>query len=163
MCGCACLCMYMSVHVCMYMYMCGEKINYFIFNLITCRHVVASLQIKCGYARTAIRELSASKKGISGNYIDIQKQESEFKSWFALPTFCLTDDMFTCNKSSRSHFDYLCECTLNAFAKKWHPTNKRLKYIDTFSISKLNNLPNTLKEYQSLTNCNIHYSSHLSL
>ena len=47
--------------------------------------------------------------------------------------------------------------------KKWHPANKRLEYIDTFSISKWNHLPNTSKEYHSFANCNACYSLHLSL
>ena len=77
--------------MCMYMYMWymyGEKRKcYFILDSIT----VASLQINCGYAKTAIRELSASKKGISRKYIDIQKRVSEFKSCFAPPMYILSN------------------------------------------------------------------------
>ena len=121
------------------------------------------MQINCGYARTAIRELSATKKGSGRKNIDRTKRATDFKTIFSLPAYGLTDDLFDCHKSGCSRFDYLCECTLNAFAKKWHPPNTRLQYIETFSITKWNKLTNAVKENHSLGNCNACYSLHLLL
>ena len=71
--------------------------------------------------------------------------------------------MFSQHKSSCSRFDHLCKCTLTAFGKKWHPTSKRLEYIETFSILKWKELPEKSKEHHSITNCNACYSLYLSL
>ena len=70
---------------------------------------------------------------------------------------------FFIRKNTRSRFDHLCECMVTAFAKKWHPKSKRLEYIETYSISKWNDLPNTSQEQHSLANCTACYSLHLSL
>ena len=77
----------------------------------------APLQINCSYARTAIRELSASKRGNSRKQIDKHKRSREFQSIFAIPTYNLTEDLFTNHTNSLSRFDHLCERTFNAFEK----------------------------------------------
>ena len=80
---------------------------------LTHRLAPAPLQINCGYARTAIRELSASKRGNSRKQSDKHKRSREFQSIFAIPTYNLTGDLFTNHTNSLSRFDHLCERTLN--------------------------------------------------
>ena len=46
------------------------------------------------------------------------------------------------------------------FSKKWHPQSSRQEYITTFSISKWNELPITVKKIHTISNCDARYNSY---
>ena len=122
--------------------------------------------MNCGYARTAIRELSSSKRGSTQQHIDKTKRVQQFKEIFDLPTFKLTDEMFT-HPISQQHlptpFDRYCERINTHFSKKWHPSSKRLEYLDTFSISRWKGLPQLTKKNHSIGCCSACYNTYPSL
>ena len=97
------------------------------------------------------------------NQIDRKKRSEDFQSIFSASTYSLKEELFTVHSNSFSRFDHLCECTLNAFSKKWHPIQKCLEYIETFSISKWNDLSASAKEHHTLANCHACYHSYRSL
>lgn len=68
---------------------------------------------------------------------------------FDLPSFSLTEEMFTSHNNYPAQFDRHCEEILNCFSKKWHPASKRLEYMDTFSISNWKELPDSAKRKHS--------------
>ena len=125
-----------------------------------------SLQINCGYARTAIRELSALKRGSSRQQIDKSKRSQELQELFAIPTFTSTVDLFSSSSNPLlpTRFEKQCDTTLTYLKKnKWHPSSLRLEYVDTFSVLKWKDLSATAKESHSLSCCNACYNSHPSL
>ena len=123
-----------------------------------------SLQVNCGYARTAIRELTSPKRGSSHQCLEKEKRLEDFRIFFDIPTFKLTDELFkSSNYSLPTQFDRFCEMTLSFFTKKWHPQAACQEYIGTFSISRWNELSTTAKESHSISNCDACYNTHPSL
>ena len=116
--------------------------------------------MNCGYARTAIRELSSSKRR---QHVDKTQRAQQFTKTFDLPSFSLTEEMFTPHNNYLAQFDRHCEEILNCFSKKWHPASKRLEYMDTFSISRWKELPDSDKRKHSVSCCRGCYDSHASL
>lgn len=53
-----------------------------------------SLEVNCGYARVAIRELTTVQRGRNGRQSHRQKRQDEFRELFDLPTFGLPTDYF---------------------------------------------------------------------
>lgn len=120
----------------------------------------ASLQINYGYARTAIRELSSSKRGNTRKQNDKQKRSQDFQAIFDIPTLIL---QMNCLSHTAVPPHALTISVSVLFCKENHRTIKRLEYIDTFSISKWRDLPSSSKEHHSLGNCSACYNTHLSL
>ena len=77
-----------------------------------------SLEVNCGYARVAIREMASIQRGRNGHQFDRQKTQVEFRELFDLPTFGLPTDYFDMNGHRPSRFDCRCEHQLDIFSKK---------------------------------------------
>lgn len=77
-----------------------------------------TLRVNCGYARTAIRELTPK----IATAINTEKRESEFRDLYQqCPGFGLTDSYFKNKNSGRSRFNRDCTALTEYFGKKWHP------------------------------------------
>ena len=118
--------------------------------------------MNCGYARTAICELSSSQRGI----IDKTKREQQFRELFDLPTFKLKDDLFT-SPNPELHlpapFDRYCERINACFSKKWHPSSKRVEYLDMFSMARWKDLPELAKVTHTMGYCTACYNAYPTL
>ena len=122
--------------------------------------------MNCGYARTAIRELSLSQRGSKQTLIDKTKQVQQFRELFDLPTFKLKDDLFT-SPNPELHlpapFDRYCERINACFSKKWHPSSKRVEYLDTISMARWKDLPELTKVTHSMGYCTACYNAYPTL
>ena len=108
-----------------------------------------ALTVNCGYARTVIRELSKPKRGKSWRNIEKCAREEEFRTLFDLPTFKLKEELFVSPNLQLHHptpFDRYCDEINACFSKKWHPTAKRIEYLDIFSICRWKELPDSTKK-----------------
>ena len=100
---------------------------------------VASLHINYGYARTAIRELSVTKKGSGRKNIDTLKRGTDFKGLFLLKNLS-----FQMKCSLVTQMDALALTTWANALSMHLPRNGILQanvlnsHIHTFSISKWN-------------------------
>ena len=90
-----------------------------------------TLEVNCGFSRTAIRELTNRNKG-SRNDIDAQRRALEFRKLFKdCPNYCENGSYFDSCRYNASQFDRDCEKVLLHFHKKWHP---RLDYENNFQL-----------------------------
>ena len=90
------------------------------------------LQINCGYARTAIRELTPKcKHQVTPSTNEHRK--SEFQKLFG--SFSLPHNEMTENAKGLIPFDIHCDKVLTAFSKRWNPSQARLNYEKQFSIA----------------------------
>ena len=108
------------------------------------------IKFNCGYARTAVRELTPKKTGKSGRKIDTNKRASDFKQLFC--SFSLPEEIFLADHKGDSQFDRYCNSILDMFSKKWNP-NIRADYEAFFSIDNWKRLPTNNKKEHSLS-CN---------
>ena len=94
-----------------------------------------TLEVNCGFSRTAIRELTNRNKR-SRNNIDARTRALKFQKLFKdCPNYCQNGSYcYSCGYNS-SQFDHDCEKVLLHFHKKWHP---RLDYEKQFSIENWN-------------------------
>ena len=123
------------------------------YTLLPYRLAVA-LTVNCGYARTAIHELSSSKRGRSRQNIDKLERTQKFREIFDIPTFNLTEEIFTSPNPIQHHqssFDRYCEKILDHFTKKWNPPSKCIEYINTFAIMRWKELPENAKRGHSMS------------
>ena len=105
-----------------------------------------SLLVNCGFARTAIRELSTKHKG------QHHKRADAFKEQFQSSTFQIPENYFQITKHD-STFNRRCERILSGFAKRWHPSESRKEYLDTFSKSAWQKLTKDEREKHTLSKC----------
>ena len=119
-----------------------------------------SLEINCGFARAAIRELTPT-----GGVVDTTKRAKEFRALFeATASYGLPSGFFDARKSNRpSIFDDRCGKMLTIFSKKWRPTEARPEYLATLSIQKWKVLSLGQKAKHTLSNCNACYQQFQSL
>ena len=89
------------------------------------------LNFNCGYARTAIRELTPKRTGRIGRKIDTEKRLNDFKELFC--DISLPDDIVRTDSKGNSQFDKYCTSILDMFSKKWNP-NVQADYEALFSI-----------------------------
>ena len=122
-----------------------------------------SLKVNCGYARTAIRELTPTKKGLHGRHVQNAKCSEDFRKLFDIPTYQLDLSLFECNSLHSSKFDRICDTILNTFSKKWHPPSARIEYQATFSTAKWNTLLDEDKSKHTLSSCKACYHEHQRL
>ncbi len=98
-----------------------------------------SLQVNCGYARTAIFEYSPTTRGRKGRAgIDKISRASKFKALFSNGNNCnyeYPEGYFECTRAT-SLFDRHCDKVLDGFAKWPCPERTKLKYLETFSVQK---------------------------
>ena len=103
--------------------------------LLSMLHITpVSLRVNCGYARTAIRELTPTKTGLHGRYVQSAKRSQEFRQLFDIPTYALQSSIFESDSSHSSTFDKMCDTVLNMFSKKWHSSTARIEYTATFPL-----------------------------
>ena len=111
------------------------------------------LQINCGYARTAIRELTSTSRAKHRGVVHKLQRATEFRQLFDLPTYELPSNLFDSCATKWSPFDKHCDTIVKLFLKKWHPTAKRVEYTNTFSIEKWKALPESEKSKHTLSKC----------
>ena len=109
------------------------------------------LQINCGYARTAIRELTSTSRAKHRGVVHKLQQATKFRQLFDLPTYELPSNLFDSCATKWSPFDKHCDTIVKLFLKKWHPTAKRVEY--TFSIEKWKALAESEKSKHTLSKC----------
>ena len=113
---------------------------------------LVALDINCGFARTAIRELTPRNRG--PKVIDKAKRVSEFKELFAsCPTYGLNESYFETDGQNSSLFDRDCEKITTYFSSKWHPRESRVEYEQTFSTTNWKALPQHKQKQHTLANC----------
>ena len=98
-----------------------------------------SLQINCGYARVAIKELTPTNK----SDLDPSERATKFQELFSIPSYELPTLLFEPDDRHRLPFDRKCDPILELMKKKWHPPPKWLEYLSTFSIDKWKSLKHT--------------------
>ena len=118
------------------------------------------LKFNCGYARTAIRELTPKKTGRLGRNIDTNKRSSDFKQLFA--DISLPEGIFQTDCKGNSKFNKHCNSIFDMFSKKWNPIVKA-EYEATFSIDNWKRLPVNDKKEHSLSFCSACSTNHTQL
>ena len=112
-----------------------------------------TLEVNCGFSRTAIRELTNRNKG-SRNDIDAQTRALEFQKLLKdCPNYCENGSYFDSCGYNGSQFDRDCEKVLLHFHKKWHPKESRLDYEKQFSIENWKALPIHKKKGHTMAKC----------
>ena len=107
-------------------------------------HSPVCLQFNCGFARTAIRELTPLGKRPSNNSI-----VTEFRQLFGdVPNFGVTDCMIECSHHwKESKFVRTADIVIQQFAGKWRPPDGKKKYQTSFCIASWKQLtqPHTIQ------------------
>lgn len=119
-----------------------------------------ALKVNCGYARTAIRELTRTSRVKHQGVVHKSQRANDFHHIFNLPTYQLPSNYFDSNGKDWSLFDKHCDTSCKAFLKKWTPTTKRVEYTNTFSIENWKALPEGEKNKHTLSNCRACFSQH---
>ena len=108
-------------------------------------------QFNCGYARVAVDELSAVKRGTSRNSINRKLRAEKFQKLFSdNSTFTRSPEFW--KECSSSKFSTHCKFVLDCFECKWYPAAAKKKYRESFSTSKWEALPIDVKNH-SLSMC----------
>ena len=119
-----------------------------------------ALKVNCGYARTAIRELTPKKKGKYGRTVDKDKQTADFKGLFG--HLSLQQEIFEKDSKGFSQFDYNCDAILDMFSKKWNPM-VRTDYEAFFSTENWKRLSVNKKKEHTLPHCTACSTNHVHL
>ena len=99
-----------------------------------------TLDFNCGYARTAVRELTPKRRWKSATYAT--ERASKFKDLFgAHEKYGIQQSYFEVSDNKPSQFNQDCEKILQIWSKRWNPSSTRQDYEDTFSIQKWKNYP----------------------
>ena len=109
------------------------------------------LSFNCGFARTAVRELTIGKSLFG--FHDFQGRQEKFIELFDIPSFKLPENYFERNGPKLSKFETHCNEINSYFNKKWKSPDFRTNYLTTFSIVKWTDLPTDKKETHTLANC----------
>ena len=123
-------------------------------------HSPVCLQFNCGFARTAIRELTPLGKRPSNNSI-----VTEFRQLFGdVPNFGVTDCMFECSHHwKESKFVRTADIVIQQFAGKWRQPDGKKKYQTSFCIANWKQLTQKEKSNHTLSNCTEYYSKYGNL
>ena len=114
------------------------------------RHV--TLVFNCGFARTAVRELTPKARW--KNPSDITKRSIEFKNLFCkYDQFGVEQSYFDPNNTKPSQFKCDCDSILKIWSKKWHPSTTRQEYETTFSIQKWKDMSAEQQQKHTLEKC----------
>ena len=122
-----------------------------------------SLEVNCGYARVAIRELTPTKRGTSTQQIDKGRRENEFQELFGTPSFGIPATYYMKEGHKPSLFNRRCEYVTATFSKPWGKVADRLKYLATFSTKAWKGLKDEEKSEHSLSNCKRCYYDHYEI
>ena len=119
------------------------------------------LQVNCGYARAAIRELSSPEELKSRKEIAFEGCRQNFLSLFSsVTTYGIPEEY---QISGNRNFNNTCEKILDNFSKKWHPSSKRLEYLSCFSTENWKHLASCEKDKHTLAFCVACYNDHHEL
>ena len=111
--------------------------------------VPVSLQLNCGFARCAIRQLTPRD-----GTLDKQKHETEFKKLFKPnASFGLPENYFKDNLCRASPFERHSTKILQNWKRKWHLYESKSEYEETFSIEKWQSLSTEEKDKHTLAIC----------
>ena len=92
-----------------------------------------SLDFNCGFARCAIRELTPKVRNAA---IDKQQRMTGFQELFKdCPDYGIPISYFDASSNRGSLFNRHCDKVIEGWSKKWHPSEHRLEYENTFSIA----------------------------
>ena len=123
-----------------------------------------TLDFNCGFARTAVRQLTPKIHGTK--IFDKQKRAEEFKQLFsACPEYGFPDSYFDDDSNAHgSLFNRDCDKILKIWSKRWNPTESRQQYEQVFSIEKWKTLTN--QQAHTLAKCKacqvLHYNDQLA-
>ena len=111
-----------------------------------------SLEINCGFARTAIRELTPKNE-----QVDKQQRACMFKELYdGCSGFGFRAGYFEESKNG-SLFSRGCTKILQAFNKRWHPKEAKKQYEDSFSLANWKALSTDKKKQHRLSKCTACY------
>ena len=94
------------------------------------------IQINCGYARTAIRELIMSSKTKHHGVIHRHEFEREFFKLFDKPTYKIPFGRRDTHDKRWSKFDKQSDGIYKHFNRKWHPVYRRDWNMYAHSLQK---------------------------
>ena len=118
------------------------------------------LQINCGYARVAIRELSSPEKFKNRTEIANEQRRQGFLRLFSSATYNIPDQY---QSGGSRQFDKHCDRILNHISSKWHPSAKRSEYLSMFSIENWKHLTSSDKGKHTLAFCAACYNDYQNL
>ena len=99
-----------------------------------------SLLINCGYARVAVFEFSAVKRGKSRFFLNREERAEKFQKVFAnCSSFARPDEYWV--DTVKSNFNRHCDYILDCFTKKWNSNSTRVQYLETFSTKNWEAIP----------------------
>ena len=119
-----------------------------------------TLQINCGYARVAIRELSSPERMKSRLEVAHEQRRQDFLQLFSSEKFTIPEEY---RSSTNRQFNKHCDKILDYFSSKWHPPSKRLEYLSVFSPENWKHLTTSEMEKHTLSSCTACYINHQSL
>lgn len=110
-----------------------------------------TLEVNCGFARVAIRELTPKIHGRQS--IDTQKRALEFRELFKdCSNYGIENSYFEQDKND-SMFNRDCSRILKVFKKRWNPKEARVEYEEAFSLAKWKALSTDKKQLHTLSKC----------
>lgn len=118
-----------------------------------------SLKINCGYARTAIYELTGCDKTQVTN-AKVAERSRGFQELFT--KFQFPANFFTNRENGRSIFDENCHTIMTFFSKKWNKLSKS-EYTSMFSTIKWKGMAEAEQLQHSLSYCNCCSRNHQHL
>ncbi len=124
-----------------------------------------SLQVNCGFARTAIFEYSPTTRGRNSRMgIDKEERVSKFKAMFSSGKNCnyTYPNKYFERSRATSLFDRHCEKIVDGFAKKW-PEGTKQRYLKQFSTKKWSELPIEEKHQHTYGHCSKCHDKYESL
>ena len=111
-----------------------------------------SLLFDCGYARVAVFEFLAVKRGKSRCSLNREERAEKFQKLFAnCSSFARPDEYWV--DTVKSDFNRHCDYILDCFTKKWNSNSTRVQYLETFSTKNWEAIPLEKKVSHSLTKC----------
>ena len=127
----------MCLYVCCSISLCVRTLYQYVIDLCATHYSSTMytnktvLDFNCGFARTAVRELSLDKSLFG--FHDFQGRQEKFAELFDIPSFGIPPNYFSSNPSK---FDRQCHEINSYFSKKWKSSDVRDNYLSTFSIAK---------------------------
>ena len=92
-----------------------------------------SLNFNCGFARCAIRKLTPKVRNAA---VDKQQRTTCFQELFKdCPDYGIPMSYFDASSNRGSLFNCHCDKVIEGWSKKWHPSENRFEYENTFSIA----------------------------
>ena len=150
-CVCVCVCVHACVHVCACMCVYKREQVSIIHTqqpLSVMSKTPISLQINCGYARVAIKELTPTNK----SDLDPSERAAKFQQLFSIPSYELPTLLFEPDDRHRLPFDRKCDPVLELMKKSgilhqsgwntyphfpWISGNLSLKHTKTLTHSPI--------------------------